>query len=73
MMKTIRAMVDEGLGILCNGRDIGRFGTLSHEAWDAKRELGSKVSNPTVETIYQHALRAGASGEGGMIVTRRGA
>jgi len=62
LMKTIRAMVDEGLGILCDGRDIERFGTLLHAAWDAKRELGSQVSNPKVETIYQHARRAGATG-----------
>jgi D-glycero-alpha-D-manno-heptose-7-phosphate kinase len=62
LMKTLRAMVDEGLGILWDGRDIDRFGTLLHAAWDAKRELGSKVSNPKVDFIYQHALRAGATG-----------
>jgi D-glycero-alpha-D-manno-heptose-7-phosphate kinase len=61
-MQTIRAMVDDGLGILCGGRDIGPFGPLLHEAWDAKRELGSNVSNAEVETIYQHARRAGATG-----------
>jgi len=62
LMKTIRAMVDEGLAIVCDGRDIERFGTLLHEAWDAKRELGASVSNPEVEAIYRRARRVGATG-----------
>ncbi len=62
LMTTIRAMVDEGLDILGRGLEIEGFGKLLHQAWDAKRELGSRVSNPHVETIYEQALRAGAIG-----------
>lgn len=61
-LKLIREMVDEGLQILRDGRDLVEFGRLLHEAWRAKSSLSAQVSNPVVEQIYQEARAAGAIG-----------
>ena len=55
-------MVNEGLSILNSGDHISRFGELLHEGWQAKRDLSSSVSNEWVDTIYEEALAAGATG-----------
>lgn len=61
LLKTMHQMADEGIAIL-EGQDLGRFGKLLHEAWQAKRGLSDKVSNPAVEDLYAEAIRAGALG-----------
>ncbi len=43
-------------------RDILDFGRLLDQAWQEKRKLSDKVSNPQVDTLYQEALDAGAIG-----------
>jgi D-glycero-alpha-D-manno-heptose-7-phosphate kinase len=55
-------MVTEGISILSSSDDIGRFGTLLNDAWQAKRTLSPTVSNPSIEQIYQEARAAGAIG-----------
>ena len=61
-MHAISRMVEEGMGILQDGGDLDRFGMLLHEAWQAKRALGSKISNEQVEEMYSEARVAGALG-----------
>jgi D-glycero-alpha-D-manno-heptose-7-phosphate kinase len=61
-LRIIKDLVEEGLAILNGGQDIIAFGRLLHEAWQAKRGLSSKVSNPQVDTLYERALSAGAIG-----------
>ena len=61
-LRIIKDLVEEGIAILNSGQDITAFGGLLHEAWQAKRDLSSKVSNPQVDTLYEKALSAGAIG-----------
>jgi D-glycero-alpha-D-manno-heptose-7-phosphate kinase len=58
----IGEMVEEGIGILSSGEDLSRFGHLLHDAWTLKRSLGDKVSNPSIEELYEQAMSAGAWG-----------
>lgn len=55
-------MVDEALEILNSDTNIENFGRLLHETWLLKKSLSNKVSNSTVDHIYDVAMRAGALG-----------
>ena len=61
-LKAMHQMVNEGMSILTNGKDLSDFGYLLHEGWKLKRSLTSKISSPTIDEIYKTALRAGAMG-----------
>lgn len=61
-IRAISDMVDEGIAILSKGQDVGYFGRLLHQAWQVKRSLSSKVSNSSIEEIYNEAMAAGALG-----------
>lgn len=62
-LHTLRAMVDEAAAILGSPkRDIVDLGLLLHEGWMLKRELSPKVSNSTIDELYEAALGAGALG-----------
>lgn len=58
----MRAMVDEGISILCDGRDIRDFGDLLHCGWIQKRGLSDQVSNGSIDALYDKARQAGAIG-----------
>ena len=59
----MRQMVDESLSIL-GGRpeNLNEFGKLLHESWKLKRSLSSKISNDSIDRIYETARNAGALG-----------
>jgi len=61
-LRRLREYVDRAVGILNSGADLIRFGELPHQAWLAKRELSDKVSNASVDTLYEEARAAGAIG-----------
>jgi D-glycero-alpha-D-manno-heptose-7-phosphate kinase len=61
-LNKLRGMVYEGLSLLNSNANIEKFGQLLHEAWQIKRELSSRVSNPQIENLYDLALSAGATG-----------
>ena len=61
-LRIMKDLVDESISILNNGRDIGAFGTLLNEGWEAKRSLSAQVSNGYVDELYTHALANGALG-----------
>jgi D-glycero-alpha-D-manno-heptose-7-phosphate kinase len=61
-LRIMKDLVDESLSILNGGHDITAFGSLLHEAWEAKRSLGAKVSNSHVDQIYEIAKTKGALG-----------
>lgn len=48
------------------GRDpdalLRDFGAMMHEGWMIKRQLSSKVSNPEIDALYDHARAQGALG-----------
>jgi len=58
----MRAMVDEAIDILNSDAELDFFGELLHEAWQMKRSLGSRISSPYIDEIYEAARRAGAQG-----------
>jgi D-glycero-alpha-D-manno-heptose-7-phosphate kinase len=41
---------------------IKDFGEMMHEGWMTKRKLSSRVSNPEIDALYDHAMRWGAHG-----------
>lgn len=61
-LEKMQGMVEKGINILQDNGSIDRFGELMHEAWMAKRSLSSKVTNSTVDDLYQRALDNGALG-----------
>lgn len=61
-LRIMKDLVDESLSILNRGGDLRGFGELLHEAWQAKRTLSAKVSNPEIDDMYAQARAAGALG-----------
>lgn len=61
-LRIMKELVDESIDILASGTDIGAFGELLHEAWQAKRSLSPQVSNAEVDELYDRAREAGAIG-----------
>jgi D-glycero-alpha-D-manno-heptose-7-phosphate kinase len=62
-LKALTEMVDEGISVLSSpATDLCEFGRLLGEGWTLKRRLADAVSNPTVDAIYDAAMRAGAIG-----------
>jgi D-glycero-alpha-D-manno-heptose-7-phosphate kinase len=62
-LRRMEEMVGEALSILngdINGLD--EFGRLLDEAWQYKKSLSDKVSNSTIDQIYEEAVRGGALG-----------
>ena len=45
-----------------SGDCLDGVGHLLHRAWQLKRSLCDSISNPTLDTIYEHAIAAGALG-----------
>jgi D-glycero-alpha-D-manno-heptose-7-phosphate kinase len=61
-LAAMRRMVDQGYEYLRSGESLEKFGRLLDVAWQAKRRLGSGVTNETIETMYQAGLAGGAWG-----------
>lgn len=55
-------MVDEAISILNGDNDLSEFGKLLHQSWQLKRSLTDKISTPHIDSIYDMAIRAGATG-----------
>lgn len=55
-------MVDEGVNVLKGRNDLSDFGRLLHENWMIKRSLTNKISNATIDHLYEEARRTGALG-----------
>ena len=58
----MRAMVDDGVSMLCGGKDIREFGELLHSGWVHKRGLSDQVSNAGIDALYERGRQAGAIG-----------
>ncbi len=61
-LRIMKDLVEEALSVLGKGGNFNEFGTLLHEAWQAKRSLSARVSNSQVDEMYEAALSAGALG-----------
>lgn len=61
-LRVLKDLVDESILVLNSARNLNTFGELLHEAWLAKRDLSSRVTNGHVDEIYDDARSAGAIG-----------
>ena len=61
-LESIKNMVSKGIKILTEEKDLLDFGKLLDEAWQTKKALSSAISNTTIDTIYDLAIKAGAAG-----------
>ena len=59
-LRAMAAMVNEALDALARG-DLDAIGSLLHDSWRMKRELGG-VSSPEIDAAYEAARAAGATG-----------
>jgi len=62
LLNRMRECVDESCEMLQGNGDLLPFGELLHQAWLAKRALSDKVSNASVDTLFEDARAAGAIG-----------
>jgi D-glycero-alpha-D-manno-heptose-7-phosphate kinase len=62
-LHALREMVDRAIAILSSASaDLEDFGRLLGEGWALKRRLSERVTNSTVDGLYDTAVRAGAIG-----------
>ena len=62
-LKEMLTLVDEGERILTDRHgDMDEFGRLLDYSWKLKRGLTSKVSTDTLDSIYNNAIKHGATG-----------
>ena len=61
-LRIMKDLVDESISVLNSSQDLTAFGELLHEAWQAKKDLSSEVTNSYVDELYQQARAAGAIG-----------
>jgi D-glycero-alpha-D-manno-heptose-7-phosphate kinase len=59
---TLLRQVDQGHSILTGVGPLDAFGSLLDQAWQEKRALGPRVSNPEIDRLYDRARAAGALG-----------
>jgi D-glycero-alpha-D-manno-heptose-7-phosphate kinase len=60
-MHTIKKLGREVYDLLVKG-DLDRYGELLHEHWTAKRKVASKMTDATLDELYDSARAAGAIG-----------
>jgi D-glycero-alpha-D-manno-heptose-7-phosphate kinase len=62
-LKTMLQLVGEAEAILSTpNRSLDEFGRLMHESWQIKRTLTQKITNASIDEIYEAGLSAGALG-----------
>jgi D-glycero-alpha-D-manno-heptose-7-phosphate kinase len=61
VLREMKAMAHQGRSLLESG-DFDAFGRLLDGAWRHKKSLASQISNPSIDEIYDAALKAGALG-----------
>lgn len=61
-LSQMRQMVDRGWNVLTGSGPLSEFGTLLHDAWEAKRSLDGGVSNGEIDEMYQTGISNGALG-----------
>jgi D-glycero-alpha-D-manno-heptose-7-phosphate kinase len=61
----LRKMKEQALDVrdcLSNGANLNRLGRLLDKGWELKRQLASRISNYTIDDIYEIAIDNGAVG-----------
>ncbi len=62
VLRKMYNMIDRALSILAGHGSIIDFGVLLNESWQLKRSISDKVSNATIDRIYDTAIKNGALG-----------
>lgn len=61
--KEMLSLVDDAQNILEHKHsDLNDFGRLLHHTWELKRKTGGKISNNSIDALYERGLKAGALG-----------
>jgi len=55
-------LADEAEAIVASARSLDEFGRLLHEGWQIKRSLTQRITNASIDAIYEAGLSAGALG-----------
>ena len=58
----MKALAIEAEKLLCSTAPLDEFGRLLHESWCLKRGITEKVSNDSIDAIYENAREVGAIG-----------
>lgn len=58
----MHSMVEHAIDILNGENNIDDFGRLLNETWKLKRSLSSRISNSSIDRIYETAMKNGALG-----------
>jgi D-glycero-alpha-D-manno-heptose-7-phosphate kinase len=62
-LNTMLQLVDQAEAIVSNPKQpLTEFGRLLHDAWQIKRSLTSKITNASIDEIYEAGRSAGALG-----------
>ncbi|WP_373002782.1 kinase [Sulfurimonas sp.] len=61
-LHSMKSLVDDACNILNSECDLKQFGELLNDTWKLKKSLSTKITNSTIEEIYQRAMEAGAIG-----------
>lgn len=61
-LTSIYQTVEEAVELLMGSGDLSEVGALLHEGWMLKRSLTERVSDQTIDAIYETARKAGAIG-----------
>lgn len=62
-LKRMLTLVDEAQSVLTDkDKDLDDFGRMLDETWKLKRQTGAKISNDSIDGLYDRAVKAGALG-----------
>jgi D-glycero-alpha-D-manno-heptose-7-phosphate kinase len=61
ILREMRAMAYTARDELSEG-NLDILGDLLHKGWTLKKQLASRISNTSIDSMYQEALKAGATG-----------
>lgn len=62
-LKEMLTLVDKAENVLTDESiDLDMFGKMLDETWQLKQKTGSAVTNPTINSLYEKGIRAGALG-----------
>jgi D-glycero-alpha-D-manno-heptose-7-phosphate kinase len=61
-LTAMRRMAERGWDVLTGSGSLAPFGSLLHEAWEAKRALDPAISAPEIDELYRAGREAGAFG-----------
>lgn len=61
-LKEMHTLVDDAQNVLVSKTDINEFGRLLDYTWKLKRKITDKISNDSIDAVYQRAKNAGAIG-----------